>query len=323
MPISNLLKLGRAKPERGIILIAILAILSIVPFFISGYLLRTLTLIFMWIALATNWNIIGGYMGYVDFGHIVWWGLGAYGVGIGMVEFGFPFWGAWIATGIVCFLFAVAVSSVTLKLRGHFFAISHLAFLTAALEFVLYLGITHGGQGLILPAYTNYNFFYFLMGALAALCILISYTISQSKLGYSLRAIREDEDAAEAMGVNTHFQKVKGYSIAAALTAFVGGVYAFWFTSLFPHDIFYIGRVIQMIVMCLLGGIGTLFGPILGAGLLSVIQEVLWAQFAYIHVTLVGVIMVLIILFLPEGIFGAIEKSPYSARKLFEKLIGG
>lgn len=324
MSVSKILKTEKLGSLRIIITIAIIVILATIPFLISAYELRTITFIFMWIALASNWNIIGGYIGYVDFGHIVWWGLGAYGVGIGIVEFGLPFWMSLIISVIVCAIIATIVSSVTLRLRGHFFAIAHLALLAGTMELILFLKpITHGGEGLVLPTAPNYTTTYFFMGAIAFICIFVSYLIINSKLGYSLRSIREDEDAAEAMGVNTHIQKMKAFVTAATLTAIVGGVYAYWIGYLVPDAIFSIAKTIQMIVMTLLGGIGLLLGPVLGATLLQEIETYLWAKFAYLHATLMGVILVLIILFLPQGVLGAIQEHAYSAKKLFKKLVMG
>jgi len=289
-----------AKPWIPIFLIALGAI---VPLGISGYWLRFLTFILMWVGLAGSLNLLTGYTGYLDFGHVAFFGIGAYVTGVLMVKLGTSFFPAMFAGATLAGLLALIVGIPTMRLRGAYFAIAMLAFAMkqVTLEFD---GITGGGNGLSLPIYTNYSFFYYLMFWAVLLVIGTTYWFEKSKFGKGLMAIREAELAAEVSGVNTLFCKLIAFGISAFLAGMIGGTYAYWMTFLYPGDTFNVLITVRMIIMTFLGGAGTLLGPIIGAAFLAAIEEILWAEFKYTYLIIVGFIVVLVVLVLPRGLMG-------------------
>jgi branched-chain amino acid transport system permease protein len=284
-------------------------VLTILPLGISGYWLRILTFIFMWIGLAASLNLLTGYTGYLDFGHVAFFGIGAYATGILMLKVGMPFFPAMVIGIILAAIFAVIMGIPTLRLRGAYFAIAMLAFAEAMKQLVTELdSLTGGGNGLTLPIYTNYYFFYYVMFAAILLILAITYWFERSKFGLGLVAIREAELAAEVTGVNTVFCKLVAFVISASTASMIGGIYAYWMSFLSPADAFNILITVRMIIMAFLGGAGTLWGPIIGATFLAAIEEFLWAQFKYSYLIIVGLIVVFVVLAMPRGIMGLIKK---------------
>ncbi len=288
--------------------LAILAILF-VPLIVSGYWLRTLTFIFMWIGLAGSLNLLTGYTGYLDFGHVGFFGIGAYTTGVLMVKAGVPFFPALLAGAVLAGICALVVGIPTLRLKGAYFAIAMLAFAEAVKQVVLELeDLTGGGNGLTLPIYTNYYFFYYIMFGAVLLVIGVTYWFEKSRFGYALKAIREAELAAEVSGVDTFSCKLIAFALSALTAGVVGGVYAYWMTFISPADSLNVLMTVRMIIMAFLGGAGTVLGPIVGATFLAIIEEVLWAQFKYTYLIIVGFIVVFVVLVLPRGLIGFLKE---------------
>jgi branched-chain amino acid transport system permease protein len=286
------------------ILLAILA-----PLKASGYWVRFLTFIFMWVGLAGSLNLLTGYTGYLDFGHVAFFGIGAYTTGVLMVHLGMPFFVSMLSGSVLAAVMAVAVGIPTMRLRGAYFAIAMLAFAEAMKQAVLELDrFTGGGIGLSLPIYTNYLFFYYIMLATVLLTIGVTYWFEKSKFGKALMAIREAELAAEVSGVNTFRCKLVAFGISAFISGIIGGIYAYWMTFLYPGDAFSVLITMRMIIMAFLGGAGTLLGPIIGASFLAAVEEVLWAEFKYSYLIIVGFIVVFVVLVLPRGIVGLVKE---------------
>lgn len=282
---------------------------AIAPFGISGYWLRLITFIFMWIGLAGSLNLLTGYTGYLDFGHVAFFGIGAYMTGVLMVKMGMPFFPAMFIGAVFAGILALIVGIPTMKLRGAYFAIAMLAFAEAMKQVVLeFEGITGGGNGLSLPIYTNYRFFYYMMFSAVLLMIGMTFWFEKSKFGKALMAIREAELAAEVSGVNTFFCKLIAFGISAFVAGIIGGIYAYWMTFLYPGDVFNVLITVRMIIMAFLGGAGTLLGPIIGATFLAAIEEVLWAEFKYTYLIIVGFIVVFVVLALPRGLVGLVRQ---------------
>lgn len=282
---------------------------AIAPFGISGYWLRLITFIFMWIGLAGSLNLLTGYTGYLDFGHVAFFGIGAYMTGVLMVKMGMPFFPAMFIAAVFAGILALIVGIPTMKLRGAYFAIAMLAFAEAMKQVVLeFEGITGGGNGLSLPIYTNYRFFYYMMFSAVLLMIGMTFWFEKSKFGKALMAIREAELAAEVSGVNTFFCKLIAFGISAFVAGIIGGIYAYWMTFLYPGDVFNVLITVRMIIMAFLGGAGTLLGPIIGATFLAAIEEVLWAEFKYTYLIIVGFIVVFVVLALPRGLVGLVRQ---------------
>lgn len=279
------------------------------PLKASGYWVRLLTFIFMWIGLAGSLNLLTGYTGYLDFGHVAFFGIGAYMTGILMVHLGMPFLPAMFIGAISAAVMAVIVGIPTMRLRGAYFAIAMLAFAEAMKQVVMEFDrFTGGGNGLSLPIYTNYLFFYYIMFATVILTIGVTYWFEKSKFGKALMAIREAELAAEVSGVNTFRCKLIAFGISAFIAGIIGGIYAYWMTFLYPGDAFSVLITMRMIIMAFLGGAGTLLGPIIGASFLAAVEEVLWAEFKYSYLIIVGFIVVFVVLVLPRGIVGLVKE---------------
>ncbi len=299
---------GEKFPLRTLWLMALMGALALAPFLLTGYRLRLLTTVFMWIGLAGSWNLITGYTGYIDFGPAAYYGIGAYTTGILMAKGGLPFFPSVLLGGLFASLVALPVGIPTLRLRGAYFAIATLAFAEAMKQLTLEwdgltgLRLTGGSHGLILPLSQSYNLFYYAMLVIMFLVLLTTWWVERSKFGYGLKAIREREEAAMAMGVNALRLKLGAYLLSAFFLGLIGGTAAYWLTYINPNDVFTLMITIQMVVMVLLGGLGTLLGPVLGATFLTLVSEVLWAQFIYTYLIILGVIIVFIVIFMPRGI---------------------
>lgn len=287
--------------------VAVLAIAAIVaPFILSGFWVRVLTSMFMYAALASSLNIILGYTGYADFGNIVYFGIGAYTTGI-LTKIGhLPLLLSMLVGGLASGLFATMLGPIILRLRGNYFAIATLGIAQAMLEIVRNLSITGGGAGFSLPLIRLeprvFNMLtYFMMFVLMVSYIIISYLVLHSRFGYGLRAIKADENGAAVMGINTTRYKTMAWALSAFCTGLVGGAYAFWFFYFTPADVFNTLISVKYFVMVYLGGIGTVWGPVIGAFLLEYVSDFVWGRFLGVHLGVLGAVIVLIVLFMPRG----------------------
>ena len=301
-------------PKRLIwVLLALLGILILVwPFWGTNYSLRLITMVFMYATMAAAWNLIGGFAGYASFGNVVFFGLGGYGAGVMMARFGWPLISAIVLGIIVCSLLAIVMWPI-LRLKGHYFAIATLAVAEATKELVSTASITGGSTGLGLPIFPGEIrdmaiFFYFAMFVLMVLTILITYVIRYNRIGYALIAIKVDEQTAESLGVDTARYKTLAFVMSAAITSVAGSLYAYWITFIDPVSMFTVNISINMIMMALLGGTGTIWGPIAGAAVLSLVSEWTWSNFPTLHTSILGLIMVLLILFVPQGLSDLFRK---------------
>jgi branched-chain amino acid transport system permease protein len=252
--------------------------------------------------LAQGWNIIGGFTGYVSFGNSVFYGLGTYGTAIAMAQFHQPFWVGLAAGAAVAMVCALLLGVPILRLRGPYFAIATLGLSATMGAIFANLPIAGANVGLILPLTRADPMFYEL-----ALGLLIVSTgavawISRSRFGVALVAIREDEDAADAMGVNTTLYKVVALIVSALFTALAGGIHAYWITFIDPASAFDLALNVQMVIMAMFGGPGTVFGPVIGAFILSVVYEYLSSAISTAAALLFGVVIVLAVIFMPKGL---------------------
>lgn len=297
-----------------IILIVITIGLLVVPFAgFSGYLIRLLAMIFLWIGKTGCWNIISGYTGYIDFGAVGYYGIGSYVTALLMSKGHIPFLVSILMSGLASAVIALPIGLPTLRLRGAYFGIATLAFAEAMkqiiLEFDKTVGVNFfdGPHGITLPIGPKNEFFYYVGFVVMVVVIGITYWIRRSKFGYALRAIHEAEHAAELSGVDTLRAKIKAYMISAFFLGIIGGIETYWLTYITPHMVFDVLITIQMVVMALLGGIGTLLGPVVGASFLTIIYELLHRDLPYTYTIIVGFIVVVVVLLMPKGIVGTLE----------------
>ncbi len=296
-------------------LIAIAVFLLILPQLgPSGYLIRLFGVIFLWIAKGGSWNIISGFTGYIDFGAVAYYGIGAYVTGLLMTKSQFPFLFSMLLGGLVSGCIAIPIGLPTLRLRGAYFGIATLAFAEAMKQIVLEFDKTaglrffEGPHGITLPIGPGNEFFFYFGFALALAVVVLTLWITRSRFGYGLRAVREAETAAELLGVDALKMKTSAYSLGALLLGLIGGLEAYWLTYITPHMVFDVLITIQMVVMTLLGGIGTVWGPVVGATFLTLLYESLYRNFPYTYTIAVGLIIVVVVLAMPGGIVGTLER---------------
>lgn len=269
-------------------------------------LLRVLSDVWMVSALALGWNLIGGITGYPSFATAGFFGLGAYTVALLMLRgaaFPLALAGAALLAGAVAGVLGIGI----LRLRGHYFAIATFGFAEALRELVTNLAFAGGGTGLNLPVFPGDQrafavYFYVTMLVVLALAALATVAVLRSRLGYGLRAIRDNEDAAEVDGVNTRALKALAFTLSGMLAAVPGGVYAYRAAYIEPSDVFDVLFSIRPIIAAIVGGAGTLTGPILGAAVFEGLKDVVWGRFLEFHSVFLGVLVVLIVVFAPRGL---------------------
>ncbi len=285
------------------------------------------TQMFMLITLASNWNLTGGFTGYVDFGHAVFFGLGAYGTGIFMTNMHtlqWPFWIAVILGALIAGVFALIMGFPTLRLKGPYFSIAMLGTFVAMREIIrVSKPLTGGGVGLTLPPYLNRALFYYLTLGLAVLVVTLMWWIRRSEFGSSLVAIREDEVGAEMRGINTTLHKITAFVIAGFLSGLVGGMWAYQNTFIDPDVVFIESRTVDLVMMTMLGGLGTVAGPVLGASAIYWIRDVAWAAFFDWHLLIQGSLLIAIVLFVPMGLIGLFGgRSGTSLQRVWGRWLG-
>lgn len=296
------------KAGLAVSLAVVLALLATLPAIVSPYVVAFVLVLFMYLALATSWNVISGFAGYVSFGHVAFFGIGAYVSALLMARQGVAWPLAALAGGFGATVAAGAIGWVSLRLKGPFFAISMLGFSeTLRVLATAWASVTGGSYGISLPPARDLAPFYGAMGLLAGAGVLLNLAIARSDFGLRLLAIREDEAGAEAAGVNTTRCKLTAFALSAVLPGIAGGVYARYISYIEPQSVFPVFITAQMLVMTILGGRGTVLGPIIGVGLLSVVAEMTWVHFPTVHKALYGIIIMAIVLFLPDGIVDVLK----------------
>jgi len=285
-----------------------------IDFAINKSIVRTETTIAMFVALAAAWNLIGGLTGYAAFGNVAFFGLGAYTVGFLTDKQHLSFALALPLAPLVAAAFAGLIGVPLLRLRGHYFAIATLGTGVAVVEVIKNLDVFGGATGLFPPILRHADaLFFYLMAANAGLAVVVTWLVMRSRFGYGLIAIRENEEAASVLGVNTTAYKVGAFALAAALTGLAGGIFAQWSSFIDQESVFPIQYNVQMILMAIIGGAGTLFGPVAGAIVLEWLILSLaggGASAVYAQMGL-GVLLAVTVIFVPRGVvdfFGGSSK---------------
>ncbi|HEU5394262.1 MAG TPA: branched-chain amino acid ABC transporter permease [Candidatus Methylomirabilis sp.] len=286
-----------------------LLLLALYPTIATGYGVRFMLQLFMWVALAQSWNLISGLTGYVSFGHVAFFGTGAYATAILVATHGWHWAPAAVGGGVAAALLALIIGYPCLRLKGPYFAIAMLGLNEVMRVLVSYFeGLTGGGLGLSLPTLHASVQIYYAMGLAAVAVTALASLIITSRFGLRLMTIREDEIAAEAMGINTARYKLYAFLLSAFMPGVVGGLFARDTGYIEPLSVFQLLTTITMIVMALFGGKGTIWGPVLGAVTLFVFQELVWTRFLYLHQVLFGAIIVFVVLLMPRGILGVLQE---------------
>ena len=265
---------------------------------------RIATTVAMFVVLACAWNIIGGMAGYAAFGNVAFFGLGAYATGALVANLHWPFALALPLAPLVAAIFALLVGLPLLRLRGHYFAVATLGVGVAVGEVINNVGPLGASTGLFLPIVRSDLLFFYLMLGAAVLAVVSTRIILRTRFGYGLLAIRENEEAAAVIGVNTTLYKVAAFVIAAALTGLAGGIFAQWNSFINQENVFPVTANVEMILMAVLGGAGTLLGPVAGAVVLELIIQTLaggGSASVYSQIGL-GVLLAVCVIFIPRGV---------------------
>jgi branched-chain amino acid transport system permease protein len=292
----------------GLFLIVLL-LLALVPAIVSTYLVTFFLTLLMYVALAYSWNFISGYTGYISFGQIALFGIGSYGCAILIFKWNMP-WLLAAATGsLIAGVFAIPLGLIMLRLKGPYFAVGMMGlFQFLAALAATWKSLTNGATGIYLPPVSALAYIYFAFLGLAAVLFLATWKLEHSVFGLRLRTVKEDEEGAESLGINTTFYKVFAFVVSALGCGFAGGIQVFYVSYVDPTTAFPAVLNITMIIMALLGGMGTYWGPLIGAVLLGQVSEFLWAHFPYFYLILYGCLLAFIIMFMPSGIMGYFHK---------------
>ncbi len=314
------------KNKRGLLIaLVILAAACLVPWLIRhDYYIHLLILALMWVIIGSSWNLLAGYTGLVSFGQAAFFGVGAYTAGIFHSKLELSAWWGLALGGWTAVILGVIIGYLCFRLRGPYFALATLA-LGEILRLIAnnWVDFTEGMQGiLIIQTFSSKVPYYYIVLGLAATCLLVIYLVMDSKLGYYFVSIREDQDAAESLGINASFYKNISLVISSFFTGTVGAFYMNYMGFIDPSVVFSLHDIsIQAILVGIIGGVGTLWGPGIGALVMVLIQELFRTSFFGLapkwvsqgHALAFGVLVVLTILFLSNGLVGDWDK----IRKIF------
>jgi branched-chain amino acid transport system permease protein len=313
----------------------------------STYALHMLILIFINVIVGSSWNILGGYTGQYSVGHSAYFGAGAYTVMM-LLQFRqiAPWWGIWAGAG-VALVVAVIIGSICFRLRGPYFVLASIAVAEIFRVTVLNLkDVTNGAEGIlvidipplviggrVITDWMSKVPFYYAGLTFALLIIGVTWLVRHSKLGYYFQAIREDQDAAHSLGINLTLYKNIALGISAVFTAFAGGLYGVYVGFIDPTTVLALDLSVQIVMICIIGGIGTILGPVIGALVLVPLSEALRSNMltdalvnagivaeesplgtflrehlSQAHVLIYGILVVIVILYMPQGVLGFVRK---------------
>ncbi|MBE7549997.1 MAG: branched-chain amino acid ABC transporter permease [Anaerolineales bacterium] len=283
----------------GIIVVALLAIPHL-PFG-NNKLLTILIQLFIVAALASSWNILGGFAGQINLGHAAFFGLGALTTRLMWMN-EYPLFLSFLAGGLVATLLAMIIGFPALRLRGTYFAIGTLALAQAF--FITVSNVLPGTSALLGPQLINYELtprYYLALGVLVVI-VATAYWLTQTKLGLGMMSVREDEDAAQAIGVNAFRHKMSAFVLSAFLAGVTGSTFAYFHVSYYYQFTFIPVWTFDAVLVTFVGGVGTVVGPLLGAIFFVIIRDVLATNVTNFHQIIFGVLFILVVLILPGGL---------------------
>ena len=296
-----------------------LLLLLLFPLVITQtYLIHVMILVFMFGMLGVAWNIMGGYAGMFSFGQAAFFGIGAYTSSFLLVTFQVNPWIGLIAGGVVAALMAAAIGYPCSNLRGHYFAIATIAFGEIVRIHFNNWKLVNAAEGITIPmmdeSLANFMFhssklpYYYIMLAFLLLALVICYFVANSKMGYYFRAIKESHDVAEVLGVNVVRYRLIAIMVSAFLSAMAGTFYAQYILYIDPESVMLLAISIQIVLISMLGGAGTIMGPVIGAAILIPIAELtrIWLghRGTGVDMLIYGFLITLISVYQPQGIWG-------------------
>lgn len=300
---------------RQILLLAVIVIgLALVPLVITKeYILNLIILICLYTVLSQSWNILGGFTGQISLGHSTFFGMGAL-VFRYLWVLGAPSYLALCGGSISSLLLASIIGFPAFKLKGHYFAIG-----TLALSMIGLITIQNifPGVSFAPPEYlSTYSLIpiYYMAVTVALVALSLVYTLTHSKLGLAFLSIREDEDAAEAIGINIFKYKVISMSLSTLIAGLGGGLFSFYVASYYPYVPFELAWSFDPVLISFIGGAGTVTGPILGSVVFVILKEIFAISLGQINVLIFGIVFIFIVLFFPDGLVGLIWRYKKSRR---------
>ncbi|MBZ5566637.1 MAG: branched-chain amino acid ABC transporter permease [Acidobacteriia bacterium] len=302
--------------------IVLLGALLLLPTFgIQPNAVRLLFVTFVWMTASIAWNLLGGFAGQVSFGFAVFYGVGAYTAAI-LIDGGrmHPYL-AFVAAGMAAAIASVLIGLPTFRLRGPYFAIATIGVSETVRVVATNLEFTGGASGYRItePRPFNQAEHYYTALIVAALAFAVSLFISRHKFGLGLIAINQDEEAAADTGVNPFAYKLKAHAVAAFLTGVAGGVFARYAAFIHPNGVFGFPISVQILLMPVIGGLGTVWGPVIGGVVIGVIEEEIVAYFPQVHLLIYGLLLIVIVLFEPGGVLGAIRRLQRWVRRIRDR----
>jgi len=305
------------KKALPLIIAGLLAVLPLIG--LSSYWMHILILVIMWSVIGMAWNLLGGYCGQVSFGHAAFFGVGAYTAGILYNKLGISAWWGLPLSIFFVTIFALVIGYICLRLKGPFFALGTLAMGVILRVMAENLTtITEGDLGIMIRERTwiEKTWYFYIILILAALAFFLVKKVIESKLGYYFVAIREDQDAAESLGINTTLYKTIALSLSAVITGLAGAFYTNYMGYIDPKIVFALHDIsIVTIMVVMVGGVATYWGPFVGAVIMVFLAEIIRTipKLGAAHHTFFGILLIVIIIYLPNGIVGDLPK----LKKLF------
>jgi len=304
----------RREIRTGTALLITGVLLGLAPLAVSDYEVSFLLDLLMWISLTGSWIILSGYTGYISLAHSAFYGLGAYFMALTWTKM--PYVLGVLLGGGVCAGFAMLIGFPFLRVRGPYFVILTLGLTELTKYIFINLEIKLGGTvGRILMTTPELNTLYYSMLVVCIAVLFTAWGIKNSRFGTALLTIKEDEEAAGALGINTSLCKWLAFGISAFFPGMVGAILALRRSYIDPYTVFDPVVSFQVIVMAFLGGIEGIQGAVVGAVILTVISELLWSQYPYFYLIILGFVMVLMVKFMPEGILQAIKETLFKFKR--------
>jgi branched-chain amino acid transport system permease protein len=317
---SRLTRFTKRDPELSFSFLGLLFLAVLMGFIRNPFYLDLLIMIFLWAMLASSWNIAGGYAGMFSLGHGAFIGIGAYMSSMLFIHFKLSPWIGMIAGAVAAGIVASFLGYICGRLRGHYFALATIAFVELVnISGVQLKELTRGSEGLSIPFHPGWaNFMFeskvtyaYIGLALVAGFYFLTLALQRSKLGYYLVAIREDEDAAKSLGINTPLIKMISIGLSGFLAAIGGTFYAQYILFIEPDTVLSFNFSVQVALVTIVGGMGTALGPIVGSFLLTPLSMLLRAylggSLAGLHIVIYGFLLLIVVFFIPEGIVNAIQ----------------
>ena len=291
----------------GLVSLILLILLATSPLYISSYNVILLAAILMYIVLTVSWAFFSGPTGYISLATAAFFGIGLYTTAV--LGKALPLLAVVAAGGLVSFVLALLVGAITLRLRGIYFAIFTFGLVELIKHILLFWEITvTGTRGRFVVLVGNTTIYYVMFGILVLLLLTV-YFIRRSKFGLAMQSIGDNEDAAAHMGVNVTLVKVITFAVSAFFIGAAGAIMATRWTYIDPYVAFNPLFSFLPVLMAIFGGMGQLYGPVIGAAIFAYLEELLLTKFPYYYMLIFGVILVVVILYLPDGLIGLIQRS--------------